>query len=49
MPIELAPAIVHRFGVAKAGWVREWAWLAAVASMLAAVALALRTVLKVKP
>ena len=46
---ELAPAIVHRFGVAKAGWVRGWAWLAAVASMLAAVALALRTVLKVKP
>jgi hypothetical protein len=47
--IELAPTIVHRFGVAKAGWVRRWAWLAAVALMLVAVALALRTVLKADP
>jgi hypothetical protein len=47
--VELAPTIVHRFGVAKAGWVRTWAWLAAVALMLVAVVLALRTVLRVGP
>jgi hypothetical protein len=44
--LELAPTIVHRFGVAKAGWVRGWAWLAAIALMLGALALALREVLR---
>ena len=45
----LVPTIVHRFGVAKAGWVQGWAWLAVVVLMLTAVVLALRTVLKVEP
>jgi hypothetical protein len=44
--LELAPTIVHRFGVAKGGWVRGWAWLAVVALMLTAVGLAIRTTLE---
>ena len=44
--LALAPAIVYRFGVAKAGWVRGWAWIAVIVLMLSAVGLALREVLR---
>lgn len=46
---QLLPTIVYRSTLAKAGLVRHWAWLGAVLLMLAAVALAARTVLREEP
>lgn len=43
--IELLPTLVYRFSLGKAGFVRSWAWVAVLLLMLAAGALALRTIL----
>lgn len=43
---ELLPTIAHRFSIAKAGFLRDWEWLAALALVLATAFLALRTVLR---
>jgi hypothetical protein len=42
--LELLPTIVHHSTFAKAGFLRRWAWLAALMLMLVAVGLAARTV-----
>jgi hypothetical protein len=42
---ELLPTLIYRFSLGKAGFVRHWAWIAVLALMLAAVALAVRTIL----
>ncbi len=43
---ELLPTIVHRFSIAKAGFLRDWEWLAALALVLATAFLAIRTALR---
>ena len=43
---ELLPTIAHRFSIAKAGFLRDWEWLAALALVLATAFLAIRTVLR---
>ncbi len=42
--LEMLPAIVHRSTIAKAWFVRNWAWAAALVLMLLAVGLAARTI-----
>jgi hypothetical protein len=42
---ELLPTLIYRFSLGKAGFVRHWAWIAVLALMLAAVTLAVRTIL----
>ena len=43
---QLLPTIAHRFSIAKAGFLRDWEWVAALALVVAAAFLALRTVLR---
>jgi hypothetical protein len=43
---ELLPTIVHRFSLAKAGFLRDWEWAAALLLVLATAFLAIRTVLR---
>jgi hypothetical protein len=44
--LALAPTLVHRFTLAKAGFLRSWSWVLALALVLATAALAVRTILK---
>jgi hypothetical protein len=44
--LQLLPTAVYRFSLGKSGLVRHWAWAGALALMLLAVGLALRTILR---
>ncbi len=43
---QLLPTIVHRFSIDKAGFLRDWEWVAALLLVLATAFLAIRTVLR---
>lgn len=43
---ELLPTIVHRFSIAKAGFLRNWEWVAALLLVFGSALLAIRTVLR---
>jgi hypothetical protein len=47
--LALAPTVVHRFSLGKSDLVRHWAWVAVLALMLFAVALATRTIVRAEP
>ena len=44
--LSLAPVIVHRTTIAKAGLIRHWAWAGALLLALVAVGLAARTIVR---
>jgi hypothetical protein len=47
--LALAPTVVHRFTIGKSDLVRDWAWVAVLALMLFAVALAATTIVREEP
>jgi hypothetical protein len=44
--LALAPTIVHRFSLGKAGFLRDWEWVAVLVLMALAIALAVGTILR---